>query len=104
MSKGKSDISDTPGLEDIGDLFPPSPSVSPIPNISLKLPAFWLDAADVWFTQADAQFVIKSISVSKTKFYHAVADKLYQSRVSSSSVNLLSEFAEESLQVNTITS
>ena len=34
---------------------------------------FWPEAAEVWFAQADAQFAIKSIYVSKTKFYHAVA-------------------------------
>ena len=27
----------------------------------------------MWFAQADAQFAIKSITVSKTKFYHVVA-------------------------------
>ena len=38
----------------------------------MKLPAFWPDAAEVCFDQADAQFAIRSISLSKTKFYHAV--------------------------------
>ena len=27
----------------------------------------------MWFAQADAQFAIKTITVSKTKFYHPVA-------------------------------
>ena len=39
----------------------------------MKLPAFWPDAAEVWFAQADTQFAIGNVSVSKTKFYHAVA-------------------------------
>ena len=39
----------------------------------MKLPAFWPDAAEVWFAQADTQFAIRNISVSKTKFYHAVS-------------------------------
>ena len=39
----------------------------------MKLPAFWPEAAKVWFAQADAQFGIGSILVSKKKFYHAVA-------------------------------
>ena len=39
----------------------------------MKLPAFWPDAAEVWFAQADAQFAIRNLSSSKTKFYHAVA-------------------------------
>ena len=39
----------------------------------MKLPVFWPDAAKVWFAQADAQFAIRSVTVRKTKFYHAVA-------------------------------
>ena len=39
----------------------------------MKLPVFWLDAAKVWFAQADAQFAIRNVTVSKTKFYHTVA-------------------------------
>ena len=66
MSKGKSDISKTPGLKNIGDFFSPSTSVSLMANVSLKLPTFCPDNAEVWFEQADAQFVIKSISVGKT--------------------------------------
>ena len=54
------------------DLLPPS-SVPVAANVALKLPVFWPDAAEVWFAQADALFTMKSITVSKTKFYHAVA-------------------------------
>ena len=39
----------------------------------MKLPVYWPDAAEVWFAQADAQFPIHSVRVSKTKFYHTVA-------------------------------
>ena len=39
----------------------------------MKLPTFWPDAAEVWFAQADAQFAIRNLTVSKTKFYHVVA-------------------------------
>ena len=49
-----------------------SVSSSPIANVSMKLLAFWPEAAEVWFAQADAQFRIWNISVSKTKFYHTV--------------------------------
>ena len=35
----------------------------------MKLSAFWLDAAENWFTQMDVQFAIHNISVSKTKFF-----------------------------------
>ena len=53
-------------------LAPPSvPAVAA--NVALKLPLFWPDAAEVWFAQSEAQFAIRSITVSKTKFYHAVA-------------------------------
>ena len=52
------------------DLLAP-PSVPALTaNVALKLPVFWPEAAEVLFAQADA---IKSITVSKTKFYHAVA-------------------------------
>ena len=74
MSKVKNEIDDAPRLEDIGNLFPPSSSASPslIPNVFIKLPAFWPDTTEVWFPQAVAQFAICNISLSKTKFYHAV--------------------------------
>ena len=39
----------------------------------MKLPVFWPDAAEVWFAQGGAQFSIRNVTVSKTKFYHAVA-------------------------------
>ena len=75
LNKVDSEIDDAPGLEDIGNLFPPSSSASPSPiaNVSMELPTFWADAAEVEFAQADAQFPIRNISISKTKFYHAVA-------------------------------
>ena len=49
------------------------PVASVASNVSLKLPAFWPDATEVWITQADAQFAIKHVMVSKTKFYPTVA-------------------------------
>ena len=55
------------------DLLPPL-SVPVAANVALKFPVFWPEAAEVWFAQADAQFAIKSITVSKTKFYHKVAN------------------------------
>ena len=68
-------IEEAPGLGDIEALFPPT-SASEIPlaaNLSMKLPVFWPDSAEVWFAQADAQFAIRNVMVSKTKFYHEVA-------------------------------
>ena len=64
-----------PGLQDISDLFPPSASSSlPVTaNIFMKLPVFWPDTAKVWFAQGAPQFAIRNVTVSITKFYHAVA-------------------------------
>ena len=74
MSK-KVEVAAPPGLEDISTLFPPSaPSLpSPVANGSMKLPALWPDAAEVWFAKADPQFRIRNVMVSITKFYHKVA-------------------------------
>ena len=76
MSKKTTDpaIDVAPILGDNEALFPPSPDAVPVAaNISMKLPTFWPDAAEVWFAQADAQFPIRNLTVSKTKFYSAVA-------------------------------
>ena len=67
---------EAPGLGEIEAFFPPtsaSDAALLAANVSMKLPAFWPDAAEVWFAQADAQLTIRNITVSKTKFYHAVA-------------------------------
>ena len=50
------------------DSATPSHAVSVPANVSMKLPA-WLYAAKVWFVQAEEQFAIKHVRVSKTKFY-----------------------------------
>ena len=78
MSKKQSTaaIEEAPGLGDIESLFPPtsaSDSVRLAANVSMKLPVFWPDAAEVWFAQADAQFAIRNVTVSKKKFYNSVA-------------------------------
>ena len=76
MSKKATDsfIDEAPALGDTEALFPPSPDAVPVAaNVSMKLPTFWPDATEVWFAQADAQFAIRNLTVSKTKFYHAVA-------------------------------
>ena len=74
MRKVQYGIKNAPGLKEIESLFsPPTPSTPVANNISMKLPAFWPDVAEVWFAQADAQFAIRIISISKTKFYQAVA-------------------------------
>ena len=57
-------------------LFPPTSASDSVPlaaNVSMKLPVFWPDVAEVWFAQGDVQFAIRIVTVSKTKFYHMVA-------------------------------
>jgi len=44
-----------------------------INTVSLKLPAFWPEEVEVWFAQAEAQFAIKRITISRTKFYYVVS-------------------------------
>ena len=69
-------IEEAPGLGDIEVLFPPTSASDAVPmaaNVSMKLPVFWPDAAEVWFAQVDAQIAIRNVTVRKTKFYHAVA-------------------------------
>ena len=61
----------------IDDMLFSSPA-DPVPAVAgaavhMKLPTFWPDAAEVWFAQADAQFAIRNLTSSKTKFYHVVA-------------------------------
>ena len=63
MSKKTSDpaVDTAPIMGDTEALFPPSPSAVPVAaNVSMKLPTFWPDAAEVWFAQADAQFAIRN--------------------------------------------
>ena len=61
-------------ISELPEAAPPSAPFAPVAaNVALKLPVLWLEVAKVWFEQADTHVAIKSISVSKTKFYHAVA-------------------------------
>ena len=74
MSKKNDENSEPPGLEDISELFPPSApaSLSPVANMTMKFLLFGLMQQNSCFAQADAQFAIGNVLVSKTKFYHAV--------------------------------
>ena len=40
---------------------------------AIKLPQFWSENPDLWFFQAEAQFELRSISVSRTKYFYLVA-------------------------------
>lgn len=46
--------------------------------VSVKLPEFWKTDPEMWFAQAEAQFILGNITKDDTKFYHIVA-KLDQS-------------------------
>ena len=70
MSRKSTDpvVDEAHGLGDTEALFPPSPDAVPVAaNNFMKLPT------EVWFAQADAQFAIRNVTISKTKFYHSVA-------------------------------
>jgi len=40
--------------------------------VALKLPIFWTERAEVWFAQAEAQFITKKVTSDETRFYHIV--------------------------------
>ena len=64
-------IVESPGLGDIEAFFPPTSTSDAVPlaaNVSMKLPVFWPDAAEVWFSQADAQFVIRNVTTARLSF------------------------------------
>ena len=41
--------------------------------MSVKVPAFWPDSAEAWFVQVEAQFALKGVTTSLTKFYYCVS-------------------------------
>ena len=41
--------------------------------VAVKVPAFLPDFAEALFIQIEAQFVLKGVSVSSTKFYYCVS-------------------------------
>ena len=55
---------------------PASPSASArlgIHAVALKLPKFWADKAWLWFAQTEAQFAVRGLTCSLTKFYYCIA-------------------------------
>jgi hypothetical protein len=40
--------------------------------VGVKLPPFWIDNAEVWFLQAEAQFALANITSERTAFYHVL--------------------------------
>ena len=70
MSKKQDTVIDeASGLGDIEALFPPTSAseVLMAANASMKLPVFWPDTVEVGFSQVDAQFAIRNVTVSNTK-------------------------------------
>ena len=55
-----------------GDIPPSDSGVSNLGAISLKIPTFWPEDADIWFSQTKAQFECKGITSSRTKYFHLV--------------------------------
>lgn len=45
----------------------------PLTMVFVKLPSFWTDSQEVRFLQAEAQFEVKRITASHTKFTQFVA-------------------------------
>lgn len=41
--------------------------------VSLKLPAFWTSQPEVWFAQAEAQFNLRGVTASDTKYFYVLA-------------------------------
>ena len=42
-------------------------------TVSVKVPAFWPDSVETWFVQVEAQFALKGVTASLTKFYYCVS-------------------------------
>jgi hypothetical protein len=42
-----------------------------VSRVAMRLPPFWAERPAVWFTQAEAQFFLASISSKKAEFFHA---------------------------------
>lgn len=46
---------------------------SSVHRVSIKLPNFWCDKPNIWFSQADSQFFIANITNEVTKYHHVVS-------------------------------
>lgn len=42
-------------------------------RVSVRVPPFWPERADLWFVQLEAQFAIAGITADSTKFYHVIS-------------------------------
>jgi len=52
------------------------PAVNPdalaVDAVAVKLPVFWLDDPEMWFSQAEAQFELSNVTRSRTKYQHVL--------------------------------
>ena len=39
----------------------------------MKVPVFWPESAEAWFVQVEAQFALKGVTSSSTKFYYCIS-------------------------------
>jgi hypothetical protein len=46
---------------------------SEVARVAVRLPPFWPERPDVWFSQADSQFAIAGITSEMTKFHYVVS-------------------------------
>ena len=62
-------------------------SEAKVSAVSMKLPPFWPDKAVLWFAHAEAQFLLRNITLDKTKFAHVMTmlDSKTTSRTSTTS-------------------
>jgi hypothetical protein len=60
--------------EDLTALAEAIKDLSPATNaVAIKLPTFWTEDPDVWFTQVESQFAIRNITTDQTKYHYVVA-------------------------------
>ena len=50
-----------------------SSSLDLLNTVSVNVPAFWPKSAEAWFIQVEAQFALKGVMASSTKFYYCVS-------------------------------
>jgi hypothetical protein len=41
--------------------------------VAIKLPTFWTEDPDVWFTQVESQFAVRNITTDQTRYHYVVA-------------------------------
>ena len=71
----------TPGAAGGAGANPPPTSLTLAPEVisalvapvAFKLPEFWPQSTELWFSRAEAQFRLKGITVEQTKFDHVIA-------------------------------